>query len=143
MHKFKELGKKVRCDGYYKKAKDGVFIACFDKHGYITDGKNKNEIDKAVSVDSDGWEQDLRFEGDGIDKTLYMLVRRQFEGICVGKITLPVTEYLYSDTTYNNIGYEFKFIGKQVTKTETCYVIYYANNRKRYVPCYYCKFIEE
>ena len=143
MNKFKELGKKVRCDGYYKKAKDGVFIACFDKHGHITDGKNKNEIDKAVSVDSDGWEQDLRFEGDGIDKTLYMLVRRQFEGICVGKVTLPVTEYLYSDTTYNNIGYEFKFIGKQVTKTETCYVIYYANNRKRYVPCYYCKFIEE
>ena len=143
MKTFFDLGKKVRCDGYYKKAKDGVFIACFDKKGYITDGKNKNEIEKAVAVDSLGWEQELNFEGDGIDKTLYRLVKKEFDGICVGKVTLPITEYLYTDTGYNNIGYEFKFISKQITKTETCYVIYYANNRKRYVPYYLCRFIED
>lgn len=52
MKTFFDLGKKVRCDGYYKKAKDGVFIACFDKNGYITSGTNKNEIDSEDFYDT-------------------------------------------------------------------------------------------
>ena len=143
MKTFFDLGKKVRCDSYYKKVRDGIFIACFDKNGYMIDGKNRNEIEKAVAVDSYGWEQELRFEGDGIDKTLYRLVEKEFEGVCVGKITLPVTEYLYADSGFNFSGDDFKYICKQITKTEDCYVVYYANNRKRYVPCYCCKFIED
>lgn len=143
MKTFYDLGKQVKCSAYYKKVKDGVFIVCFDKNGYITDGANKRKIEEAVAVDTYGYEQALRFEGDGIDKTLYRLTDKTFTGVCVGKVIIPITEYLYCDTSYNIAGNEFKFVGKQVTKTCECYVIYYANNRKRYVPVEHCTFIDK
>lgn len=136
---YKHLGHKVLCTAYYKKIHDGVHIICYDKDGmFCTD---MNEVEKACGYTRNGTEKELFFEGDGIGKELYELKRKDFCGVCVGEIVLPITEFLYSDTDYHYDGSEYKAIGKSVRNTCECYIIYYANNRKRYVPKEFCTFI--
>lgn len=141
MKRFKHLGKKVECTSYYRKVRDGIFIMCLDKNG-MRYGAN-NQIENAVAVDSDGNGTDLEFCGDGIEKTLYNLVNKNFTGVCVGEKRIIVKEYLYSDFDYDWLGNEVKFIGKQIIDFCDCYIIYYANNRKRYVPKECCNFVED
>ena len=136
---YENLGKKVSCKGYYKQVRDGVHIECFDEDN-VNRAISDKPTAKAYSYDKNGTAMQLEFQGDGIEKTLRELTEISFDGVCVGETVLPIKEYLYSDTSYHPTGEEFGFIGKQITQTCECYVIYYANNKKRYVPKDYCDF---
>ena len=50
---------------------------------------------------------------------------------------------LYADFTYDWQGEEQRFIAKEIKQSCECYVIYYANNRKRYVLKDCCEFEKE
>ena len=137
---FEHLGQKVSCSAYYKKIHDGVHIRCYDK-----DGRFCNEVDKAekaCAYNSKGEEKELSFEGDGVNKVLYELANKEFNGVIVGETRLLVVEYLYTDIGYHYNGEEFRYISKQMQESCECYVVYYANNRKRYVPKDCCVFLK-
>ena len=133
---FEHLGRMAVCNAYYKKIKDGVHIECWDKDGIPFERSNK-ALEKAYAWNKDGMVKELLFEGDGIEKTLRTLVNKTFSGVCVGEVKLPITELLYADFTYDHNCVEQRFIAKEIKQSCECYVIYYANNRKRYV-CLYC-----
>ena len=135
---YEHLGKKVLCKGYYKKVNDGVHIVCYDKDGQFCTDFNK--IEKACGYTKTGKEKELYFEGDGIGKVLRELKEDWFTGVVVGETFLPITEYLYTDTDYHYNGEEYYTIGKSIRKADECYIVYFANNRKRYVPKDCCEF---
>ena len=141
MKMYEHLGKKVLCKAYYKKAHDGVHITCYDEDGLFCSTSQK-PIATAFAYDRHGKEAELCFEGDGVEKILHELIEKHFVGVCVGEKTIPITEYLYSDTNWDWIGREYKEIGKEIKDACECYVVYYANNRKRYVPKDYCEFMK-
>ena len=137
---YEHLGKTALCKGYYKKVNDGVHITCYDKDGrFCTD---YNKIEKACGYTTTGEEKELFFEGDGIEKVLREFAEKKFVGVCVGEVILPITEYLYTDTDFYWNGEEYKVIGKAIQQSCECYIIYYANNLKHYVPKEYCEFLK-
>ena len=138
---YEYLGKTLLCKAYYKKAKDGVHIICYDKDGRSC-WESHNPIEKAYAYNRHGEETELFFEGDGVEKKLYELTGKHFVGVCIGEIVLPIIELLYADTNYHYNGEEYKVICKQIQKTCECFVVYYANNRKRYVPKLFCEFMK-
>lgn len=138
---YEHLGKTLLCKAYYKKAKDGIHIMCYDKDGQFCSDFNK--IEKAYAYDRHGEETELFFEGDGVEKKLRELIEGNwFAGVCVGETVLPITEYLYTDVNYHYNGEEYYTIGKEIRETCECYIVYYANNRKRYVPKDCCEFLK-
>lgn len=138
---YEHLGKTLLCKAYYKKASDGVYIVCYDKDNQYCDISHK-EIETAFAYDLHGKETELFFEGDGVEKKLRELTEKHFVGVCVGETLLPITEYLYADTDYHYNGEAYYTIGKQIQETCECYIVYYANNRKRYVPKDCCEFLK-
>ncbi len=137
---YEYLGRKALCSAYYKKIYDGVHIRFYDKDGQFCNEVNKAE--KACAYTSKGEEKELFFEGDGVGKELYELANKEFTGVCVGEIQLPITEFLYTDTNYHYDGSEYNVVCKSVRNTCDCYIIFYANNRKRYVPKDCCVFLK-
>ena len=137
---YEHLGKTALCKAYYKKVNDGVHITCYDKDGLFCTDFNK--IEKACAYDRHGKETELFFEGDGVEKKLRELTEKRFVGVCVGEIVLPITEYLYADTDYHYNGEEYYTIGKSIRDACECYIVYYANNRRRYVPKDCCEFLK-
>lgn len=136
---YKYLGFKAKCSAYYKKAHDGVHITLYDKDGMFCNEFYKAE--KACACTRTGEEKELFFEGDGIVKELYELQYKDFKGVCVGEKVLPITEFLYTDIGYHYNGEDYQFVGKSIKDTCECYIVYYANNKKRYVPKSFCTFI--
>ena len=138
---YEHLGKMALCTGFYKKIKDGVHIECWDRNGVPAE-RSSLGIEKAYAWDKSGQTEELLFEGSGIEKTLYTLVNKKFSGVCVGEVKLPITELLYADFFYDHNCEEQRFIGKEIKQSCECYVVYFANNRKRYVPKDCCEFVD-
>lgn len=138
---YEHLGKMAICKAFYKKIKDGVHIECWDRDRTPSE-KSYRGIEYAEAWNKDGFVKELHFEGDGIEKTLHTLVNKTFSGVCVGEVKLPITELLYADFTYNWQGEEQRFIAKETKESCECYIIYYSNNRKHYVPKDCCVFVD-
>ena len=118
------------CNAFYKKIKDGICIEWSGEDGdpaFVSRNGIKSKM--------------LHFEGDGVIKTLYELVSKKFNGVCVGEITLPITELLFTDTHDDSYRY-YSFVGKEIKRSCECYIIYYANNMKHYVPKDCCVFAD-
>lgn len=130
---FDKLGKKVCCSGYYKRIKDGLYIECYDKDNYLCADTGKS-INKAVVIINGKIIKELDFDGSGEIKTLYKYTTKRFIGICVGEIKLCIKELLFANIGYHYNGEEYLYIGKTPTEIVDCYIVYYVNNRKRYVP---------
>ena len=127
---YEHLGKTALCTSFYTKAKDGICIEWSGEEGdpaFVLRNGIKGEM--------------LHFEGDGVIKTLYRKVNKKFAGVCVGEIILPITELLFTDT--HDDSYRcYDFVGKEIKQTCECYIIYYANNQKHYVPKDCCEFLK-
>lgn len=127
---YEHLGKTALCTAFYKKTKDGICIEWSGEEGdpaFVLRNGIKGEM--------------LHFEGDGVIKTLYNLVNKKFIGVCVGEIVLPITELLFADIN-DAPYYENSYIGKEIKQSCECYIIYYANNMKHYVPKDCCEFLK-
>lgn len=122
------LFKKVKCKGYLKKINDGRFIASFENEGgtYDCTYMDTNNSDLNIECNYCG---DLDFL-----KTYYEPRDKVFSGIIVGFKNIVATGYLTVDTEYDFQGREHTKFGKQPKDVFHCAVVYYANNRKRYVP---------
>ena len=120
--------RKVKCHSYLKRVRDGRMLD--------------------VSRDRDGSISGVRYMGIGDDipdeckcegayeflKTYYKKVEAEFDGVLVGTTTVTMDAYLYGDTGCEPWGSECLYIGKSPNTILVCGVVYYQNNRKRYVP---------
>lgn len=121
---------KYKCKGFYKKAHDGVFIA-LDKENH-----------KATWMNVSLWNVNDSIIAEDIEvaeKKYYEYVSQNFTGVVVGFIDLVVEGYLdvnYEDAFDTGVGMmpEKFFVSKRPKKITPCAIVYYANNKKHYVP---------
>lgn len=118
--------KKAKCKGFYKKAHDGKCI--------FLDEENLKAYE---SIGFDGC-----YEGEEVDrveKTYYEYVEKRFGGFVVGFVDLVVKGYLdaiYQEPCDVGVGVipEKFYVAKTPKEIVKCAIVYYANNKKHYVP---------
>lgn len=111
--------------GFYKKTYDGRFVY-LDKTSLTAD---------LVNSSNETLEKDI----ESAEKTYYEYVEANCRGVVVGFIDLVVKGYLdviYQDACDVGVGVipEKFFVEKRPKEVVKCAVVYYANNRKHYVP---------
>jgi len=124
------LGNFVRYDCYYVKDKNGIYIDTNRNY----ENTPTTRIEWAVAINENNEHTELNFEGDGIMKPLYRLEHRNGTGYVIDRRILPVTEYLYSDTTYNYVGSEVRGIFRDYSELVDCVKVAYGMGKTRYVP---------
>lgn len=67
-------------------------------------------------------------------KTYYELTKKDFTGFAVGIKDICATGYLVVDTCFHYNGSEHLAIRKEPKDIYKCAIVYYGNNRKRFVP---------
>lgn len=120
------LFKKVKCSSFLKKVWDGKFIQVY-----------KGELDSASYCDSNDPENEIESDCCGeydFLKTYYEKKQRNFTGFVVGIKDIVVTGYLVADTDSCPYNGEHLKIYKHPKEIIKCAIVYYGNNRKRYVP---------
>lgn len=126
-----KLFQKVKCKGFYKKVKDGIWVH-LDKTTCTAYAMNSNLVD----IDNDGtMEADI----DCVEKTYYEHKEANFNGVIVGFKDLVVKGYLdvnYQDPVDVGVGVmpEKFYVEKRPKEVVKCAIVYYANNMKHYVP---------
>lgn len=124
------LGNFVRYDCYYVKDKNGIYIDTNRNY----ENTPTTRIEWAVAINENNEHTELNFEGDGIMKPLYRLEHRNGTGYVIDRRILPVTEYLYSDTTCNYVGSEVRGIFRDYSELVDCVKVAYGMGKTRYVP---------
>ena len=122
---------KVKCKGFYKPFSDGKWLYLVREtltadamDNNLADGNNDGTVEKNVEY---------------IEKTYYQHVDKIFIGVVVGYKDIIVTGYLdamYEDECDVGLGVipERFYVSKRARETVKCAVVYYANNKKHYVP---------
>ncbi len=116
------LLKKVSCDGFLAKVKDGRFMSYDENH-------------VPYACCSDGSSQ----ESEEVDKTYYQFKESHFSGVIVGFKDVVVQGKIcacYDDAIDVGVGtiperYYFEKVPVEIKK---CAIVYYANNLKHLVP---------
>lgn len=128
------LFQKVKCNAYLKKVYDGRCIGTHHENGKIElcwyDSTNE-EDQKSKDF------QELECECDGSHefvKTYYKRIEKGMYGFVVGIKNVDITRYLVADISSGYNGEDFIYISKVPKDVIKCAIVYYANNRKRYVP---------
>lgn len=127
------LFKRVDCKSYYKKIKDGRFIY------FIPERDSERECDEYYycGLDENGIPFEKECNADGARdflKTYYQKTEKPFRGIVVGVISLLIKAYLvaeYQEDPYSGRG--FTQISREPEEMATVAIVYYGNNRKRFV----------
>lgn len=118
------LFKKVKCSTYLKKISDGRYIE-------VTEG----DIAEYVDTNDKNFNLECECCGD-LDflKTYYKAMDKEFSGVVVGIKDILVSAYLVANTLSDWQGCEYLKISRVPKETVKCAIVYYGNNRKRYVP---------
>lgn len=120
------LFKKVKCTAFLKKVWDGKFIQVY-----------KGDLDEAFYCDSNSPDKKIASDCCGeLDflKTYYKETKRSFTGFVVGTKDIVTEGYLVADTNYDFRGCERLDIYKYPKDVVKCAIVYFGNNRKRFVP---------
>lgn len=117
---------KVKCKGFYKKVHDGKAL-------YLDKENLKAYAQISFEGDPGGEEVDY------IEKTYFEHVDGEFSGVIVGFKDLVVKSHLeaiYQDPVDVGIGTipERFYVSKTPIEVVKCAIVYYANNKKHYVP---------
>ena len=126
-----KLFDKCKCKGFYKPFKDGRWLV-LNKETLTADAYDnnlRNNGNKGIV------EKDVEY----IEKTYFKHIEKEFVGVVVGYKDLVVTGYLdavYQEECDVGIGIipESFFVNKRPKDVVKCAIIYYANNKKHYVP---------
>ncbi len=118
------LFKTVKCNGFLKPVHDGKFIHVDNDtlDAYYED----NNTEKVGECLCDGSLEYL--------KTYMQLTQRNFKGVVVGIKNVVVSAWLVADTYSHYNGREYIKVTKEPKEVKECAIVYYANNRKHYVP---------
>lgn len=119
---------RVKCKGFYKKVWDGIWIG-LDKNNLTASKMNSNLCGDAIEED----------DVDCVEKTYYEHVNRNFSGVIVGFKDLVVKGYLdvilqdEVDVGVGVIPQKF-YVDKRPKDIVKCAIVYYADNKKHFVP---------
>lgn len=119
---------KCQCKGYYKKVRDGIWIHL-----------DKDEL-KAYQMNSALCGEAIEKEDiECAEKTYFEHRNCNFGGVIVGFVDLVVKGYLdvnYEDSIDVGIGVipEKFYVTKRPKEVVKCAIVYYANNKKHFVP---------
>lgn len=120
------LFKKVCCKAYYKKVCDGKYIQEVDTE------KGKSYFLANSNEPESQWKETSTGES-GHFKTYFERKEKAFNGIVVGFKWIVLTGWVeieHNDNPYN----EYDYVCKTPNIIGECAIVYFANNRKRYVP---------
>lgn len=122
---------KVKCKGFYKRIYDGIYMY-LDQTTLTAYGINTN----LANGDNDGT---FASDVDSIEKTYYEHKDANFTGVIVGYKDIVVTGYLdaeYQDFIDVGVGIipPKYYVDKRPKDIVKCAIVYYANNKKHYVP---------
>ena len=120
----KLLFKNVKCNAYLKKMNDGRFIEVDEDKNCTYIDTNNEKLDIVCTYCGD----------DEFLKTYYKIKKRNFEGIVVGIKDIVVSAYLCVDIYNAYDSSEHIKIFKNPNYAIRCAIVYFANNRKSYVP---------
>lgn len=125
------LFKRVKCSGYLKPVKDGRYIAV-DQQELTASYVDTNTI--TTEVIGEECECDGSYE---FLKTYMQPVQRACEGVVVGIKNVVVSAWLVAEIFYSD-GYscarDYVKVSAEPKEQKECAIVYYANNRKHYVP---------
>lgn len=137
-----------KCTGFYKKVNDGRFIQLNedDCTGDLCD----------INICDDHGLVPIEKDIETAEKTYYQYVKANInKGVIVGFIDLVVKGWLdvnYEDALDVGLGVmpEKFYVSKRPKEVVKCAIVYYANNKKHYVPLHdiiteneYCKAIDD
>ena len=130
----------VKCRAYLRQVHDGVCIILLSRKEveelYGVSELKKHPLGMARAMIPEG-EKDLSdFEGEGVEKTYRIRTEKEFRGCVVGYDKVDVKGIIGTDTAeyYREDGYEEKgYVFKKITEQPEVAIVYYGNNRKRYV----------
>lgn len=132
--------KKVKCNGFLKPVNDGRFIAVDQSAlsaSYMDTNKVEvefNENTLETSLINDGTVGQCECEGiKEFLKTYMQPVKQEFSGVVVGIKNIIVNAWLCANVFYS-YGKEYVGVYKEPNEVKECAIVYYANNRKHYVP---------
>ena len=120
------LFKKVKCNAYLKKVHDGKFID-ISQEDFEATYVDYGNLGKLYTVSECDGSLDFL-------KTYYELIEKEFTGFVVGVKEVTATAYLVADIGYQYNGKEYIYVQKEPKDIYKCAIVYYGNNRKRYVP---------
>lgn len=130
---------KVRCKAYMAEVCDGTHIVIYNGDGTICDKRVATTYNhKAIAYKFDPntgkeVEVDLSdFDGSSVEKTYRKRVECNFKGVLVGFVWLDVKGEIgtdWSSDEYHEYGYCFR----RITERPKVGLVYYGNNRKRFV----------
>lgn len=126
----------VKCCAYLKPVRDGVNIMFLSpeeiRNLFGSKEMEKYPYGKAIAHTAEG-EKDLSsFEGDSVEKTYRVRMEKQFKGYVVGYTTVKVKGIIGTDS-YSNDYEEGVYFFKNTTERVEAAIVFYGNNRKRYV----------
>ena len=142
---FPEFGKWCNCTGYLTKDKNGIQIITYPieyerdvyRHEYdevyvrVPNSSGKGYNDTPID-----WEEP-------VEKALRKIVEKCFSGIIVGKQKVTIKENLIVRHWYEPYCGEYDYVDKEPTEQIDCYIVFFANNRKRFVPVKMAEIITE
>lgn len=120
---------KVRCKGFFKKVHDGKFLVLDDER-----------LIAEVCTSKNGFDVEEIECGEETEKTYYEYVKKPIsKGVIVGFVDLVVSGWIgceWQDSVDVGIGVipEKFYATKRPKEIAKCAVVYYANNKKHYVP---------
>lgn len=129
--------KKVLCCEYLKKVYDGKYV---QTHKTEFDDllecsfENASDADNSINIDVYG----------EMEKTYYRIEKcNEFKGVIVGIKNIVTKGLIIVSDESDCYGREFTRIAKEPKEILECGIVYFGNNRKRYVPLEHIEYIKE
>ena len=144
---FDEFGLFCNCTGYLAKERNRIHIIAEDSYDVIgsVQVRKKEYYVHVQNPNGDGYiDKPLEYE-ERVEKPLFSvkeLDNKSFSGIIVGRVTVPVKEdlfVLHDEDPFQ----EHDYIDKTYTEFIDCFIVFYGNNRKRFVPVEMAYLIDE
>lgn len=134
------LFSRVRCRAYLREKKDGIHIEVRDGQGDIVHKGIVYDQLKAYAVrynDQTGKEEILAdlsgWCGESIKKTYRERAEADFSGVVVGYKRIDRSGYIGTDWETPPFGREYGHFFKEIDDRPEVAVVYYRNNKKRFV----------
>jgi len=120
-----KLFEMVKCNGYLNKAKDSIWIE-------ILSEKDTPDNIPDFCIWKNGKAEDNDVED--IEKTYFELKEKVFNGFIVGYKDIIIKGILGASYEEPEYGRDYIRLYKEPKEIIKCAIVYYGNNRKRYVP---------
>ena len=134
------LFSRVKCWAYLREKKDGIYIEVRDKDGKVIYPNRVTEPLSAYAVRFDPRLEKLEiiadlsnWDGESVKKIYRERTEADFTGVVVGYIRIDRSGYIGTIWETPPYGGEYGHLFKEIDDRPEVAVVYYRNNKKRFV----------